>query len=161
MFESRYYGITKKQLRKLAFDFAERNNIPNRFDAQTGLAGRKFIDGFCRRNNISFRQPEKISKARASSFNRNQVDTFFKNLKELYERHHYQAHCIFNMDESGISTVPNKLPKVASPRGKKTVEKIVSAERGETVTIVCACSPVNFSVPPAIIMPRVRFHDHL
>jgi hypothetical protein len=44
------------------------------------------------------------------------------------------------MDESGISTVPNKLPKVTAEIGKIIVDKIVSADRGQLVTVVCCFS---------------------
>lgn len=62
------------------------------------------------------------------------------------------------MDESGISNVPTKMEKVVSTKGKKTVSKVVSSEKGETVTIVCAMSPSGFQIPPPIIIPRVRHH---
>ncbi len=62
------------------------------------------------------------------------------------------------MDEAGISNVPTKMEKVVSTKGKKTVSKVVSSEKGETVTIACAMSPSGFQIPPAIIIPRVRHH---
>ncbi|KAK7597783.1 hypothetical protein V9T40_010008 [Parthenolecanium corni] len=160
-FEKRHYGITKKKLMKFVFDFAEKNEISHRFNGKTGKAGKKFVYSFLKRNKLSFRQPEKISQYRASCFNRIQVDKFFENLKQLYEMYAYPPHRIFNMDESGISTVPNKLPKVVAPRGKKTVEKIAAADRGESMTVVCVCNPMGFPVPPALIMPRVRYHEQL
>jgi hypothetical protein len=44
------------------------------------------------------------------------------------------------MDESGISTVPNKLPMVIAEKGKRLVGKTVSADRGLLVTVVCCFS---------------------
>ncbi|GBM21817.1 hypothetical protein AVEN_214844-1 [Araneus ventricosus] len=65
------------------------------------------------------------------------------------------------MDETGISTVPNRTPKVITPKGKKTVCKILSAERGQTVTAVCCMSTTEVFVPPAVILPRKRMNPLL
>lgn len=53
------------------------------------------------------------------------------------------------MDETGISTVPKKI----SLKGKKNVNKIVSGERGQTITAVCCVSATGNYVPPAFIFP--------
>lgn len=53
-------------------------------------------------------------------------------------------------------TVPNKLPKVLSTKGKKAVGKVVSGERGTLITAVCCASARGFYVPPALIYPRKR-----
>lgn len=50
------------------------------------------------------------------------------------------------MDETGLSTVPNRTPKVLTPTGKKTVCKISSAERGDTITAVCCMSATEIFV---------------
>jgi hypothetical protein len=60
------------------------------------------------------------------------------------------------MDESGISTLPNKLPKVIAEKGKRLVDKIVSADRGQLVTFVCCFSASGVYVPPAMIFPRKK-----
>ena len=39
--------------------------------------------------------------------------------------------------------------------------KIVSAERGQTITLVCAMSATGRYVPPAFIFPRKKMKDHL
>lgn len=63
---------------------------------------------------------------------------------------------MYNMDESGFSTVPNKAPKVISIQGKRFFNKISSAERGIDVTVVCAMSASGNYVPLAIIFPAWR-----
>lgn len=40
-------------------------------------------------------------------FNRAQVDKFFK--VDLYDKYNFRPNRIYNMDETGMSTVPNKL----------------------------------------------------
>lgn len=46
-------------------------------------------------------------------------------------------------------------------KGKKLVGKIVSAERGQTITLVCAMSATGNYVPPAFIFPRKRIKGYL
>jgi hypothetical protein len=65
------------------------------------------------------------------------------------------------MDESGFSTVPNKLPKVIAEEGKIHVGKIVSANRGQLITVVCSLIASGVCVPPAMIFPRKRMCDVL
>ncbi|GBN35740.1 hypothetical protein AVEN_133210-1, partial [Araneus ventricosus] len=65
------------------------------------------------------------------------------------------------MDETGISTVPNRTPKAITPKGKITVCKISSAERGQTVTAVCCMSAAGVFVPSALILPRKRMNPLL
>lgn len=146
---------------QLVYEYAESNGIEHRFNKVTRMAGKKWFVDFCLRNNLSLRTAEKMAAARASGFNHEQVDRFFSNLKELYETKTFLPSRIFNMDESGISTVPNKTPKVIAPKGSRSVAKVVTADRGETITIVCCVSPMGFTVPPAIIFPRKRHHPHL
>lgn len=65
------------------------------------------------------------------------------------------------MDETGLSTVPSKTSNVVTPKGKKNICKISSAERGETITVVCCMSATGIYVPPALILPRQRLNPHL
>ncbi|GFX35300.1 uncharacterized protein TNCV_101071 [Trichonephila clavipes] len=68
-----------------------------------------------------------------------------------------------NADESGLSTVPNKLPMpmVISPTGSRRVSKIVSVERGRNVTIICCISATGFYLPPFLIFARKRILPEL
>lgn len=94
-------------------------------------------------------------------FNKTQVKVFYDNLQDLYKKYNFAPSRIYNMDESGVSTVPKKIPKVISVKGKKLVGKIVSAERGQTITLVCAMSATGNFVPPAFIFPRKRMQGYL
>ncbi|GBN44100.1 hypothetical protein AVEN_29724-1 [Araneus ventricosus] len=62
------------------------------------------------------------------------------------------------MDETGVSTLPNRTPKVVTPKGRKNVYKISSAERGQTVTAVCCMSDTRVFVPPVLILPGKRMN---
>jgi hypothetical protein len=156
-----FFGLTKVDLGKLAYDFAKENNLENRFNEEKKSASRMWIESFCKRHNLTLRTPEKCSIARAMGFNRVQVDRFYKNLETCLKEKHFPPHRIFNVDESGISTVPNKDVKTISPRGKKNVSRVVSADRGITVTIVCCMSATGQYVPPGMIFPRLRKKNEL
>ncbi|GBM05722.1 hypothetical protein AVEN_55820-1 [Araneus ventricosus] len=65
------------------------------------------------------------------------------------------------MDETGISTVPNRTLNVITPKGKKTACKISSAERRQTVTAVCCMSTTGVFFPATSIIPRKRMNPLL
>jgi len=71
------------------------------------------------------RTPQKTGVACKMGFNRVQIKRFYDNLQNVYNKLNIPPSRIFNMDETGISTVPNKIPKVISIRGKKIVGKSV------------------------------------
>lgn len=159
--DARFYGITKKDLQRVAYKFACANNLEHCFNEEKKIAGDTWLKGFCKRHNITLRQPEKCSLGRMMGFNKIQVSRFFENLQSLYEKRQYTPDRIYNMDETGLSTVPNKLPKVLTTKGKKLVGKVSSAERGQLVTAVCCMSAVGVYVPPALIFPRKRMKEEL
>ncbi|XP_025410766.1 uncharacterized protein LOC112683809 [Sipha flava] len=54
-----FYGLTPIELRRLAFEYAEANHIPHRFNKNTKLAGPDWLQLFMKRHpNISLRKPE-------------------------------------------------------------------------------------------------------
>ncbi|XP_030765003.1 uncharacterized protein LOC115889189 [Sitophilus oryzae] len=69
-------------------------------------------------------------------FNRIQLTQYFDNLEAIMKKYNFSPNQIFNMDETGVQTVPNILPKHVAPTGKKEVAKAVAAEQGQTVSAV-------------------------
>ncbi|XP_004212505.2 uncharacterized protein LOC101237170 [Hydra vulgaris] len=152
-----YYGFTALQLRHLAYEFAERNNLPHCFDHNTKLAGKDWLASLMKRNSqISLRVPEKTSLARMQGFNETQVMKFFDLLHKLLLKHKFSAGRMYNVDETSVATVPTKLPKILCKKRVKRVAKVVSAERGKTVTLVCSMNAIGNYVPPAFIFPRKK-----
>ena len=156
-----FYGITRVSLRRLAFSFAAANGCQAPFNQQSKMAGKEWTSAFCERNGFSLRVPEKCSLGRAIGVNAAQVSRFFDNLREVYGKHGYPPSRIYNMDETGVSTVPGKVPKVYAEKGKRVVSKMVSADRGQVVTAVCCISASGLYVPPALIFPRKRKNEEL
>lgn len=156
-----FFGMTKQQCRRLVFDFAEQCEISHPFNTETRMAGEDWLASFIKKFKFSIRKPEATSIARAMGFNKPSVDKFFFILKDMREKHKFPASSIYNADESGLSTVPNKLPKVISPTGTKRVSKIVSAERGRNVTIICCINATGYYLPPFLVFARKRMRPEL
>lgn len=73
------------------------------------------------------------SLARAFSFNKINVQKCFDNLKVILNRHSFSPGNIYNIDETGITTV-QKSNKIVARKGFKQIGRITSAERGTLVT---------------------------
>ncbi|KAJ8951547.1 hypothetical protein NQ318_020420 [Aromia moschata] len=72
------------------------------------------------------------------------------------EKIKFKANRIFNVDETGITTVQTKCPKVYDPKGAKKLGAAISGERGRTITGVFCVSASGNYVPPMLIYPRKR-----
>ncbi|CAH2101982.1 unnamed protein product [Euphydryas editha] len=156
-----FYGITPSSLRRIAFRFAEANKLKHNFNKSTQLAGKDWYYGFMARHpSISLRMPEATSLNRITAFNATEVNLFFDQLKMIQTKHNIPGHRIFNVDETGISTV-QKNYKVLAPKGLKQIGKATSGERGVTTTVVCAVSASGIYVPPMFIFKRKRMNELL
>lgn len=156
-----FYGLSPIELRKAAYCFAVSNNIKNRFNEEKKMAGKDWLQSFIKRHpKLSIRKPEATSIARISGFNKDAVKLFYNNLDELYQKYNFQPDRIYNVDETGISTVP-QVTKILGPKGIKQLGKVVSWERGRNITVVCAISASGNYVPPMFIYPRERMSNLL
>lgn len=152
-----FYGLTPVGLRRLAFRYAELHNITHNFNRETGLAGKAWLYGFLNRfPEIKLRQPEGTSLNRIASFNKEAVGAFYSNLQVLMQKFKFEANRIFNMDETGITTVQAKCPKVYGAKGAKKVGSAISGERGRTITGVFCINAAGNYIPPMLIYPRKR-----
>jgi len=156
-----FFGLTPEEVRKLAYEFALKNNkdIPLNWHEKS-RARLDWFQGFMKRHReISLRHPESTSIARASSFNEVNVSKFFDLLEKAKSRHSFQAKDIYNVDETGCMTV-QQCGRVVAPTGAKQVGAIASAERGQLVTLCCAVNAAGQALPPMFIFPRVYFKDN-
>ena len=105
---NRFYGLTPSKVRYLAWEYASKNNIkrPQNWVTEK-MAGKKWLNNFMHRYKLSLRVPEATSAARATAFNRRNVSTLFDNLYSEMEQHKFDPGLIYNMDETGCSTVQN------------------------------------------------------
>ena len=160
--EEIFFGLSLLDLRRLAYDLAERNAIRHPFNPAKKLAGEDWAKNFLRRHpNLSVRTPEATSSARARSFNRVNVTKFFDLLKGIQDEKHFDPTRIFNVDETGLTTVQGKPSRVVALRGKKQVGALTSAERGQLCTAEICMSAAGQYIPPLIIFPRKRMKMEL
>ena len=156
-----YFVLSSKECRKLAYRFAKANSIEiskSWYDKQQ--AGPDWLTSFLKgHRQLSLRSPESTSFARVSSFNKNNVNSFFQNLKLVLNRHNFQPLDIWNMDETGVTTVC-KPDGIIGRRGTKQIGAITSAERGTLITVVGTISASGNSIPPYFIFLRVKFQRH-
>lgn len=100
------YGLTLKEARKLAYDFAIANdsNLRKGLEnwARTRMAGKEWMISFLKRYKLSLRTPEQTSLSRATSFNRHNVAKFFENLKAVFDANKFEPNDIYNLDETGL-----------------------------------------------------------
>lgn len=156
-----YFGLTAKQTRGLAYDFAQKLQmpIPDAWE-RSSMAGIEWMNNFfIRHPDISVRRPQATSLARATAFNRHNVAAFFGKLKLLMDTYKFAPQNIYNMDETGVTTV--QIPdRVVARKGVKQVGRIVSAERGTLVTAAVAVSAIGNLVPPFFVFPRKKFKSN-
>lgn len=81
----RGFPLKLDDIRKLAFQFAEKKGIKG-FSQITKKAGYRWFQGFLRRNpKLSMRKPEALSAARAAGFNPTVVNKWFEKYKDTIE----------------------------------------------------------------------------
>ncbi|XP_047022728.1 MFS-type transporter clz9-like [Helicoverpa zea] len=160
--ERRLFGLTYKDLRRLAYQFAESNSIDHCFNKDYKLAGEDWLAGFMKRHpELSLRAAEPTSVARAMGFNMVSVNRFFDLLEEVIDQHKFLPTNIYNVDETGLTTVPKRQSRIIALKGRKQVGLASSAERGQLTTAVLCVSASGNYVPPLLIFPRVRMKAEL
>ncbi|XP_072401579.1 uncharacterized protein [Diabrotica undecimpunctata] len=151
--EERLFGLTLMDLRHLAFELAEVNGIDHTFNRSKKAVGKDWLYAFLKRNpRLSLRSPEQTSLARAKGFNRDAVNKFFDLLEDILKKYNISPKDIYNVDETGITTVPNKASKIVAQRGKKQVGALASSERGTLVTAETCMSAAGNYMPTMFLM---------
>ena len=94
------------------------------------MACRDLVCGFLKHHpKLSLRRPEAVSLNQVFGLNRNSVKLYFDNLTSVMNEYTFQAHQIFNCDESGLTCL-HKTLKVLAPKGKRCVSSATSGKRG-------------------------------
>ena len=154
--ESMMFGLTANDVRNLAFQLAEKNNLPNSFNKAKRKAGKDWLQGFMHRHKeLSLRQPEVTSAARAKTFNPQTVNKFFDLFEAVMDKHKFPPQRIFNCGETGITTVQVEPSKVLAKIGRRQVGGLVSAEREQLVSVEICMNITGTFIPPLFGFPRV------
>lgn len=156
-----YFGLSTKEVRKLAFELTIKYNLksPSTW-IENEMAGEEWFRSFMKRNpELSVRAAQATSLSRATSFNRTNVDAFYDNLQIVMDRDHFEPQDIYNVDETGVTTV-QKPDRVVARRGTRQVGALTSAERGNLVTLAFAANALGNAIPPMFVFPRIRYQEH-
>lgn len=154
-----FYGLPTRSFRSLVFKYAVAvgsTAIPDCWWIDC-MATREWYYGFMNRHpRLALKAPEGMSLARAIAFNRVNVEVFFKAYAEAVERHSFMPARIFNLDESGLSTVM-KPCKVVCERGRAVASQ-VARERGNHMTFVGIVNAAGHGFPPVFIVARKKMN---
>lgn len=135
-----YFELSPTAIRKLAFDFSLKLylKVPKNW-IDNEHAGSDWFSTFLKRNStLSIRQPKLTNISRAMNFNPANVKLFMDKYESVMLKHKFEAQRIYNLDETGITTVQNT-EKVVALKGKKLIGAIItSGERGILVTMCLA-----------------------
>lgn len=156
-----YFGLSTKEVRKMAFELTVKYNLnaPSKWQ-DNEMAGEEWFRSFMKRNpELSVRAAQATSLSRATSFNRNNVNAFYDNLQIVMDRDHFEPQDIYNVDETGVTTV-QKPDRVVARRGTRQVGALTSAERGTLVTLAFAANALGNAIPPMFVFPRIRYQEH-
>lgn len=160
--EQRLFGLTYKDLRQLAYQLADANGIYHNFNKDRKEAGEDWLSGFLKRHpQLALSAAEPTSIARAMGFNRVNVGKFFDLLESLMDQYKFPPTHIFNVDETGLTTVPKRQSRILALKGKKQVGLASSAERGQLTTAVLCMSASGYYLPPLLILPIMRMKPEL
>jgi len=78
-------------------------------------------------NNPSSRQPTGNSIARATGFSKEQVGISFDLYEKKLAAHDYPPALIFNLDETGLTVVQKKQPKILALQDKRQIGTLTAA----------------------------------
>ena len=152
------FAPDRPTVRRLAYQFAEKLGIKHSFSHVKQMAGYDWLASFLERNpELSVRQAEGLSLARAQGMNRTETGNFFKLLEEVLTKENLmnKPQNIFNMDESGIQLI-NKPGKVVTMKGAKDIHVLTPRERGENITVIACNSAEGVFLPLVLIMKGVN-----
>ena len=156
------FGLSPKDIRCVAYAFAEDNNIKHNFSKSNKMAGKDFLKGYLSRHmELSPRTPQGLSHARSEGLNKEEVADYFRLLDEVLQKTGLmnKPGCLYNQDETGCPMNNKPSNKVITLKGSKHVVSHTCVERGENVTVAVCTNAIGQYIPPFVIMKGKRFHN--
>ena len=90
--EQAFYGLTTLDLRRLAFELAEKMQLKHPFSQHQRMAGCEWLRAFLKRNpQLSIRSPQATGISRVVGFNKPKVDKFFQVYGDELAKHKFDA----------------------------------------------------------------------
>ncbi|KAJ8884780.1 hypothetical protein PR048_010976 [Dryococelus australis] len=119
-------------MRHLTYNLAENKHLKHTFSNENKCAGLDWFSGFLKRHpNLMLRKPE---DAREIGFSKTAVAKFFNILTSFFQGYNFSPERIYNVDETGLTSVTKSQPKAVAQKGRRQVGALISAERGQLVT---------------------------
>ncbi|XP_018361237.1 PREDICTED: tigger transposable element-derived protein 1-like isoform X2 [Trachymyrmex cornetzi] len=147
--ENQFYGLTRNDVKKMAYQLAIRNKLKHPF-GRNEKAGRAWFDQFIRRHpTLTIHS----TSSRVAGFNKEFMSAFYNILENIYKKHNYNPDRIFNVDETGFSIVQSEIPHIICLKGKKEVDLLTAVERSSLITVIYCMSAGGTFVPPMLIFP--------
>ena len=143
------FSPSKEEIMSLVAEYIKVNQIKvGAF--KNGRPGYDWFTAFMKRNNLSLKKANMISSARKSATaNPFIINDFFDLLEETVQRLNLPASAIWNCDESGFPTDPQR-SKVVSVKGE-TAYKVTSGARRENISTLAVCNAEGKALDPLII----------
>jgi hypothetical protein len=139
-------------LRKLAFQFAERNGIHHRFNKDNGIAGWDWLYSFLRRfPGLVKKKPQGLSIDRAMAMKRKDIKDYLNLLLDVLMKNNLldKPGHMYNTDETGFQMNPRPNTVIAE-KGSPTYQ--MTCGEKETVSVMACCNAEGCFMPPACIL---------
>jgi hypothetical protein len=148
------FGFCRETVRLIIKDYLDKQNRREpRFSGN--LPGPDFVHSFMKRNNLTYRKPGNIKRARASVGART-INKFFDNLEDVGLRDASPG-SVFNYDETAVADDPGA-KDVIVPRGTKRVEVVM--EHSKTSISIMACgSASGVFLPPYVVYKAENVYE--
>ena len=150
------FSPTITELVSIVSDYVHKNSIETPFS--DGRPGIDWLKAFMKRNGLSLKKAEMISAARKSATSDPFVIyDFYDLLEELLQKHRFEPDQIWNCDESGFPTDPQKC-RVVGSKGKSAYKITCGAGR-ENITTLAVCSAAGQVLDPLVIFSGKNFQQ--
>lgn len=155
------FPVVKSELQDTVSIWVKNKNVQTPFS--NNIPGRKWFNGFLRRNpEVSVRIVQNLSERRAK-ITRENLDSWFMEVQEyLTERGLLDigSNRIFNCDETGFEMSPKGVKGLAR-KGAKSVHSVSYANDHENITCLFMVSADGDMAPPLVIFAYKRVPGHL
>ena len=145
-----------EEVLNLVQEYLQRNNIQTKF--KENLPKRHWLENFMKRNNLSLKKANLISKARKSTTsNPFLIFGFYEMLQKIVEENNLGPSQVWNCDESGFPADPASC-QVVGPRGAKTF-KVTCGPSRQNTTILAACNADGKALLPMVVFKGKNFQS--
>jgi hypothetical protein len=121
------------------------------------IPGNSWMHWFLHRHpDLSFRKSQALETERARGLCKESIQSLYSNLELLYGNHHYEAHQIWNADESGAQAGRNEGGMVVAKIGSRNVHSIIPDQR-EWLSVVACINATGHNIQNFYILKEVQF----